>query len=257
MTSMTTQQFIITGTTQEMTLSHEEEEFLIEAEKAEQKKPCFDARALRQMGLMPTEAQMLQVFFMKARGAGFNVNAFTQSECLAGLVSALKYLPKTNETGKITVESYKASDCTCNETGTWSDKFRHEFAHAMIWSHKERREPVLLDVLRKVFDWIEKFQKAHGLYVELPQWLQNGMAGDFETDDDMAEAEQPSEMATDKQKALLTRLIAETNSGLSFDFEKLTKQQATEHITGLMKGTMKAEYADTRRIAKGGMISET
>jgi hypothetical protein len=170
---------------QPMELTREEEQFLIEAEQEEHKKPCFDARALRQMGLPEAEVSLVQLFFMKARGVEFNVRRFTKSECLQALVSALKYLPRTAETGTVSVESYKCSDnIYSHETNAdkWCEGFRHEFGHALIWSHKERREPALLDVLRKVFDWVEKFQKAHGLYQELPKWLQDGMAGDFKTD---------------------------------------------------------------------------
>jgi hypothetical protein len=172
-------------TEEKLNLTREEEDFLIEAEKEEQKKPCFDARALRQIGLAETEINLLQLFFMKARGASFNVRKFTESECLTRLVSALKYLPKTDATGRITLESYQASDNihNCEEnTQKWHEGFRHDFSNAQISSHKERREPVLLDVLRKVFQWIEKFQKAHGLFVELPQWLRDGMQGDFKSD---------------------------------------------------------------------------
>lgn len=163
-----------------------EEEFLIEAEKEEQKRPCFDARALRQMGLTAPEVNLLQVFFMKARNVDFDVRRFTNSECLQSLVAALKHLPRTSDTGKITVESYKASDSIYTEVlhdaGKWAEGFRNEFGRGMIWSHKERREPALLAVLTKVFDWVEMFQKAHGLYQELPQWLKDGMVGDFRSD---------------------------------------------------------------------------
>jgi hypothetical protein len=170
---------------QQMELTREEEQFLIHAEQEEHKKPCFDARALRQMGLPEAQVGLVQLFFMKARGVEFNVRRFTKSECLQALVFALKYLPRTAETGTVSVESYKHSDNIYNhETNAdkWCEGFRHEFGHALIWSHKERREPALLVVLTKVFDWVEKFQKAHGLYQELPQWLQDGMKGDFKTD---------------------------------------------------------------------------
>ena len=157
----------------------------MEAEKAEQKMPCFDARALRQMGLHRAEVNLLQVFFMKARTAGFNISRYTRSECLRALVGALRYLPRTDHTGRITVESYKASDTVVDgepqqAAGGWVEAFRHKFARGLIWSNKERREPALLAVLAKVFEWVEKFQKAHGLYQELPARLKDGMAAEFD-----------------------------------------------------------------------------
>lgn len=273
-------------------LTKDEEQFLIEAEQEEQKRrPCFDARALRQMGLSEHEVNMLQVFFMKARSAEFNVRKFTYLQCLQGLLSALKYLPRTDGTGKITLESYKLSDNihaadSQTKSANWHEGFRYEYGHGVIWSHKERREPILLYVLAKVFDWIEKFQKAHGLYKELPQWLQDGMAGDFRSDNwigsNLYEGEKktadtiapkavennstlvlapvssmPSKgvrqatlfpepqddtsaphccseyfpTATDKQKALLKRLMAERGIvSPSVDVDALTRKEASRQI---------------------------
>lgn len=273
-------------------LTRIEEEFLIEAEKEERKRPCFDARALRQMGLAEPEVNLLQVFFMKLRNAQFDIRKLTSSECLQSLVSALRYLPKTGDTGRITVESYKDSDCLFADVlrgaGKWSEAFRHEFGRGLIWSHKERREPALLAVLAKVFDWVEKFQKAHGLYQELPPWLKDGMAGDFRSDSwigsDLYEgaktmeayrAEKPQQAdpsenpksedsallpnpgdgaaeepvistqpgsehqdapATDKQKALLNRLLAEKGGeNPGFDVSCLTKREASRHIDELFQ----------------------
>ncbi len=165
----------------------------MEAETAEQKMPCFDARALRQMGLHRAEVNLLQVFFMKARTAGFNISRYTRSECLRALVGALRYLPRTDHTGRITIESYKSSDTVVDGESeqaarNWVDAFRHKFARGLIWSNKERREPALLAVLAKVFEWIENFQKAHGLYQELPVRLKDGMAAEFDGYSDVPRA---------------------------------------------------------------------
>lgn len=259
---------------QEIEITEVEEQFLIEAETEQHKKPSFDARALRQIGLTEPEVSLLQVFFMKARGADFNARRFTKSECLQGLVSALKYLPKTDESGKITPESYKASDNihaggSQSDGSKWSEAFRHEFGHARIWSHKERREPALLAVLAKVFDWVERFQKGYGLYQALPQWLQDGMAGDFRSDSwigsDLYEGtktpeQYPQEIpangstaggiapprgeqeiqepkATDKQKAFLARLHQEQGGEIGpLDINVLTKREASRQIDMLLEG---------------------
>ena len=273
---------------QQIELTREEEEFLVETETEENKKPCFDARALRQMALTEPEVNLLQVFFMKARSADFNVCRFTESECLRALVYSLKYLPKTGESGRITIESYRASDNVYagqGYSGQWSEAFRYEYGHARIWGNKERREPILLIVLSKVFEWVEMFQKAHGIYQELPEWLRDGMEGDFTSDSWMgsdlyeggwksecatklahgisvdrpqtpivpanhlsdrqatlfgesksagdirpSHEEQPPR-ATDKQKALLQRLLTERDMSVAaFDCDHLTRREASMHI---------------------------
>lgn len=284
-------------TVQQLSLTREEEDFLIEAEREEQKKPCFDAKALRQIGLSETEINLLQLFFMKARSAGFNVRKFTDSECLTRLVSALKYLPKTDGSGKITLESYKASDNIHSHEANsekWHEGFRYDFGNAQISSHKERREPALLDVLRKVFEWTEKFQKAHGIFEQLPQWLCDGMAGNFKSDSwigsdlyegdktppvsaaknardlphdnqpaapiispqqrqssgqatlfseraepsNQSPAKQEAPAATERQKALLKKLMTERCLPLtSLDIDNLTKKEASRRIDELFQAS--------------------
>ncbi|OGV70648.1 MAG: hypothetical protein A2283_11530 [Lentisphaerae bacterium RIFOXYA12_FULL_48_11] len=223
-------------------ISKQEEEFLVEIEKHENKQPCFDALLLRQMGLSPEEAQLMQVFFMKARAIEFNAGRHTGSECMRALISCLKYLPKRDKTGKTTPDSCKASD-----------NFRYEYGQAVIYSHKENTSPVLLHVLRKVFDWIEKFQKANCIYQELPQWLQDGTAGNFSSDSwrgsDLYEGEFlsdndrntsnniPDELATDEQKDFLCELVKRQYGQTTlFDTNELTKAEASRKIDMLLKG---------------------
>lgn len=166
----------------EIELTKEEEKFLIEAEKEDGRLPVFDALAMRQIGLSLGEVQVVQTFFMKARAFDFNVRKHTKSECLLGLISALRYLPRTDTTGTITLASYKRSDNIYHENEKWSGAFRHEFGHALLMSHKEKMKPLLLEILQKVYAWIVAFQETNGIFQELPQWLQDGMAGNFKSD---------------------------------------------------------------------------
>jgi len=223
-------------------ISKQEEEFLVEIEKHESKQPCFDALLLRQMGLSPEEAQLVQVFFMKARAIEFNAGRHTSSECMCALISCLKYLPKRDKPGKITPDSCEACD-----------NFRYEYGHALIWSHKENTSPVLLHILRKVFDWIEKFQKANCIYKELSQWLQDGMAGNFSSNswrgsdlyegellsdtDQYTESNTSGEQATDEQKEFLCELVKRQYGQTTlFDTSGLTKTEASRKIDMLLKG---------------------
>jgi len=166
----------------EIELTKEEERFLVETEKEDNRLPVFDALAMRQIGLSLGEIQVVQTFFLKARAFDFNVHKHTKSECLLGLISALRYLPRTDTTGAITLASYKRSDNIYHENEKWSGAFRHEFGHALLMSHKEKIKPLLLEILQKVYVWIVAFQETNGILQELPQWLQDGMAGNFKSD---------------------------------------------------------------------------
>jgi len=170
-----------------MQVSKTEEEFLVEAEKVESTLPCFDALALRKMGLSDDEVRLLQVFFFKGRSVQFIAARYTKTECLRALISSLRYLPRTDRNGVITLESYQAGDNIYGFSGggmkaqDWHDAFRYEFGYGSMYSHKERVKPALLAALRKVYDWIVAYQKAHNIFQELPGWLQAGMEGDFES----------------------------------------------------------------------------
>jgi len=179
---------------QQMTLSNkpatavckQEEQLLIALEQdAIARFPRLDALALKEIGLANDEIAVVQMYYCKARCRDFKVHQHTTSECLRALIRSLKYLPRTDHTGHISVQSYKQSDNLYSHDGSstqWSDKFRYEFGRAVIHSFKEHIKPRLLDVLWKVYTWIVVFQKEHGLFDDLPPWMEDGMTGDFTTD---------------------------------------------------------------------------
>ncbi|HEA65089.1 MAG TPA: hypothetical protein ENI02_02995 [Candidatus Aminicenantes bacterium] len=174
--------------------SKEEEGFLSKAALEENgKSKPLDVKALQEMGLDEEDIKIVGIFFDKVIAIEFIPHKFTDSECLQECISALEYLPRADEkTGKITLKSYKLSDTiylhrTSSETDSqmmskWSDKFRYEYGHALLQSFKEKVHPLLLDSLKKVYDWIVDFQKKNNLFEDLPEWLQAGMRGDFKDD---------------------------------------------------------------------------
>ena len=174
----------------EFKFSDVEEKFIIEISKSKKGKK-LDVLALKEIGLSEKEIQVLKIFYDYANSCDFSVRPFTKSDCLTELLESLKVLPRVDEkTGKITLESYKASDNIyadeylklkkdSHSAGLWSEKFRFSFGEAVSSSFKDKETPLLLGILRKVYDWITKFQKDNGIYENLPDWLQAGMKGDF------------------------------------------------------------------------------
>ncbi|TET75185.1 MAG: hypothetical protein E3J56_01165, partial [Candidatus Aminicenantes bacterium] len=148
--------------------SKEEEAFLVKSAAEENgEAKLLDVQALKEIGLDEEEIKVVEIFYEKARASDFSPYLLTDSECLQGCIAALEYLPRADEkTGKITLKSYKTSDNIYNyKTGEefpkkkdWSDKFRYDFGHAALYSFKENSHPVLLGILRKVYDLSVKFQ---------------------------------------------------------------------------------------------------
>lgn len=196
------------GIERELRLTKEEEQFLIESELSRSKAPCFDGLALRCMGLTEREAELVQVFFMKARAISFAASRYSPSECLGALISSLEFLPTTDKTGAIGIES-------C-ETG---NRFRQEYAKAVILSHREKVSPLLLDILRKVFAWIE------GKY---PQRETRGPS-EGESATTCVEAS-----ATRKQKKLLARLTKQVGTEAPVSLDYLSRKEASLRITELL-----------------------
>lgn len=179
----------------ELTFSKEEEKFFVElAKEVQDYNLTLDISALKEIGLNDKEIDLIEQFYIPAAQKKFSVFKICNSDCIRSCISALEFLPRADMSGKITIESYKASDNIFAYEknfkkvpaiqNKWSEKFRYEYGHALINFFKEnlKQRPALLIVLKKIFEWIVDFQKKNNLFEELPAWLQAGMRNDFKDD---------------------------------------------------------------------------